>query len=173
MLPDEVKMQYARPDYPMEVYIFMHTENGARIATARETLPALRSNHGLSLADWYQLEALKLGIKIDGRPWTVDDKKVTARILYGRWLVDCPICCGANDVDPAEPVYLCSSCYWPGVYRVDAFVPAHFARVEFPRERAEIEKLLLKRPYIRNRNWSPGEMISDLAQQNIENGYEV
>ena len=159
------------PDVPMEVYIFVHTSSGQRIATARDTIPALRSNHGLTLTDWYRLEAFKTGMTIESGGW--HDKPVKARILYGRWLVDCPICRGANDVIPEEPIYLCSCCYWPGVFRADQVVPAHFAPVEFPHERAEIERLLLKRPYIRNRNWSPGETVADLVRQNIENRCEV
>ena len=81
------------PDVPMEVYIFVHTSSGQRIATARDTIPALRSNHGLTLTDWYRLEAFKTGMTIESGGW--HDKPVKARILYGRWLVDCPVCRGA------------------------------------------------------------------------------
>lgn len=169
-LQQSVEFYKTAPDVPMEVYIFVHSGNGSKIATARDTIPALRSNHSLTLADWYRLEGLKTGMTIETG---LAQEKVRARILYGRWLVDCPVCRGANDVDPAEAVYLCSSCYWPGIFRPDRIVPAHFAAVEFPGERAEIERLLLKRPYIRNRNWNPGETIADLVLQNLENGCEV
>lgn len=168
--PGWVYSPYIPPDNPMEVYIFVHSGNGTRIATARDTIPALRSNHALTLRDWYTLEGYKTGMTIEtgrmGAP-------VRARVLYGRWLVDCPVCRGANDVDPNEPIYLCSSCYWPGVFRAGQVVPAHFAPVEFPRQRAEIERLLLERPFIRNRNWRPGESLADLARQTAENVSEV
>jgi hypothetical protein len=146
-------------DVPLANYIRRATGGGGRIATARDTLPALRSNPTLLLSDWFRLEAQKylipVGIGFHEQP-------VQARILYGRWLVDCPVCRGANDVDPAEPVYLCSSCGWP-----EQLTP-----VEFPTERMEIERLLLKRP-IQNRNWQPGETLSFLIAENIVYGDEV
>jgi len=146
-------------DIPLENYIRRATGGGSRIATVRDTIPALRGNRSLLLADWFRLEGLKYLIEIEqGR----HEQPVQARILYGRWLVDCPQCAGANDVDPDEPVYLCTSCGWPG----------NFAHVEFPHERAEIERLLLHRP-IHNRNWFPGETAEYLRWENITNGWEV
>jgi hypothetical protein len=146
-------------DIPMENYIRRATNGGGRIATARDTLPALRSTRHLLLGDWFKLEAQKYLIQI--RPGLYE-KPVRARILYGRWLVDCPVCSGANDVDPEEPVYLCTSCGWP-----ERLVP-----VEFPAGRAQIEDALLRRP-IHNRNWQPGEWLADLVLDNLSNGCEV
>lgn len=146
-------------DVPLENYIQRVTNGGGRIATARDTLPALRSNRSLLLSDWFRLEALKYLIQVG---IGLHDRPVQARILYGRWLVDCPVCRGANDVDPAEPVYLCSSCGWP----------ERFAPVEFPPDQAQIEQVLLKRP-IHNRNWQPGETLARLVAENIAFGHEV
>lgn len=146
-------------DVPLANYIRRATGGGLRIATARDTLPALRSNLTLLLSDWFRLEAQKYLIPVrNGMP----SRPVQARILYGRWLVGCPVCRGANYVDPAEPVYLCSSCGWP----------EQLTSVEFPDERAEIERLLLKRP-IQNRNWQPGETLAFLIAENILYGDEV
>jgi hypothetical protein len=159
------------PDLPMETYIFMHTGMGARIATARDTLPEFQTSLAMTLRAWYTLKARLLGITISGVP---GPEKVRARVLYGRWMVDCPACRGANDVIPDEPIYLCSSCGWPGVFRPGAeYVPAHFAQVLFPADRAEIERILLKRKLIRNRNWSPGETIEKLAEENQGHGEDV
>jgi hypothetical protein len=146
-------------DIPLENYIRRATGGGGRIATARDTLPALRSNSSLLLSDWFRLEAQKFLIPVGAGLY---DQPVQARVLYGRWLVNCPVCRGANDVDPDEPVYLCSSCGWP----------ERLAPVLFPKERTEIERLLLRRP-IHNRNWDSGETVADLVRQNIENGCEV
>lgn len=146
-------------DVPLTNYIRRATGGGGRIATARDTLPALRSNHSLLLSDWFRLEAQKYLIPVGVG---LHDQPVKARILYGRWLVDCPVCRGANDVDPCEPVYLCSSCGWP-----ECLTP-----VVFPEERQEIERLLLIRP-IHNRNWSPDETVSLLIAENIAFGHEV
>ena len=146
-------------DVPLENYIRRATSGGGRIATARDTLPALRANPSLLLSDWFRLQAQKFLIPVAPG---LHDQPVQAQILYGRWLVFCPMCSGANDVDPAEPVYLCSSCGWP----------ERLAPVVFPEKRIKIERLLLKRP-VHNRNWNLGETIANLAQQNLEHGCEV
>jgi hypothetical protein len=158
------------PDLPLETYIFMHTKMGSRIATARDTLPEFQHSHAMTLRSWYVLKAAQTGVPIENRE---GPEKVTARILYGRWLVDCPHCRGANDVIPEEPIYLCSSCGWPGIFRAGEYVPAHFARVIFPQNRAEIERILLRRKLIRNRNWQPGETIGQLAEENQGHGEDV
>jgi len=147
-------------DIPLANYILRATNGGGRIATARDTIPALRETHSLTLQNWFRLEAARFLIRIDESSMHV--QPVQARILYGRWLVDCPVCRGANDVIPSEPVYLCSSCGWP----------ERFVMVEFPPEIREIERLLLKRP-IQNRNWQPGETLAFLTAENIAYGHEV
>lgn len=157
-------------DRPMETYIFIHSGNGRRIATARDTIPALFSNHSLTLMQWYQLEAHKMGVEISKQ---VGPEKVRARILFGRWLVDCPVCNGANDVIPAEPIYLCSCCLWPGIFWMGNPQPPHFAEVIFPADRGRIESILVNRPYIHNRNWHPGESIERLMEENRQLEGEV
>lgn len=160
-----------RVDEPMEMYIFTHTDFGSKIATARETINALQCNHALSLQDWYIGEALKMAVTIER---TTGPQVVKARILYGRWMVDCPRCNGANDVIPGEPIYLCSCCMWPGVFRPGSeYVAPHFAEVIFPENREAIEAILLKRPAIANRNWYPGESIEQLEKENSQLGCEV
>jgi hypothetical protein len=146
-------------DVPLSNYIRRATGGGMRIATARDTLPALRSNPTLLLSDWFRLEAQKYLIPVGAG---MHKEPIHARIEYGRWLVLCPVCKGANDVHPGEPVYLCTSCGWP-----ENLVP-----VLFPEKRIEIERLLIKRP-IHNRNWQPGETVADLVLQNLQHGCEV
>jgi hypothetical protein len=148
------KTNYGR-DIPLENYISRATRGGAWIATARDTLPALRSTPGLTLRDWYKLTAAQILLEIGPE---MHNQPVQARILYCRWMVDCLVCAGANDVDPAEPIYLCSCCGWP----------ERFAPVEFPPDRLLIEKILLMRPRICNRNWHPGEPLDMLLEENRE-----
>ncbi len=145
-------------DIPLENYIFRATSKGTRIATARDTLMALRQNPSLTLRDWFRLTLHHILVEISPE---LSSETVKARILYGRWLVDCPVCKGANDVDPGEPVYVCSSCGWP----------EKFVTVEFPRERSVIEQILLRRPIISTRNWFPGETVEMLLKENMERGY--
>ena len=147
-------------DIPLAAYIQRATGGGVRIATCRDTVPALRMMKSLRLKDWLKLEAAK--VLIDVQPGEYEHA-VPARVCYGRWLADCPVCGGAIDVDPLEPVFLCLSCGWPG----------RIAPVEFPPERAEIERLLLARPMTYNRNWFPGEPVEHLAEENRQFGHEV
>ncbi len=136
-------------DLPLANYIFRATEDGRRIATARDTIMSLRANVALTLRDWFKGEATKVLIKVqDGEYHT----PVQARILYGRWMADCPVCNGACDVDPKEPIFLCLSCGWPEM----------ITHVIFPTNREEIEHELLKRARPENRNWSPGEDLTSL-----------
>jgi hypothetical protein len=145
-------------DVPMEKFIYRATNNGVRIATARDTLAALRSNPSLTLKDWFRLSCLKILLSI--QPGRQERTVIKARILYGRWLVDCPVCNGANDVDPNEPVYICTSCGWP----------ESFVEVEFPPDRELIETILLRRAAISARNWNPGETVEMLLRETLEHG---
>jgi hypothetical protein len=152
--------QRMRVDVALATYISRATNGGGKIATCRDTVPALRMSAGLRLRDWLKLEAAKVLIVVE--PGEAE-QAVQARVLYGRWLADCPMCGGAVDVDPAEPVWLCLSCGWPG----------QLAAVTFPPEREEIERLLVQRPQIHTRNWFPGEPVGHLAEENRQFGHEV
>lgn len=63
---------------------------------------------------------------------------VRARIWQGQWIADCE-CRGASFVDPDEPVFFCFSCG-------NRAHGKQLRPVEFPAERAEIERLILERP---------------------------
>jgi hypothetical protein len=147
-------------DVPLAGYIQRATGGGGRIATCRDTVPALRMHKSLRMSDWLKLEAAKVLISVEPGEY---EQAVPARVCYGRWLADCPVCGGAVDVDPREPVFLCVSCGWPG----------KIAPVDFPAQRNEIERLLLARPMTYNRNWFPGEPLEHLREENRQFGHEV
>jgi hypothetical protein len=152
--PEIKSLNRMKTDIPLANFIFRATDGGKRIATARDTLMALRSNPTLLLKNWFFLEAAKFLIQVqEGKYYS----PVQARILYGRWMADCPECNGANDVDPNEPVFLCTSCGWPGM----------LTRVLFPENSEAIEHELLKRPRPENRNWKPGESLLDLELERV------
>ena len=141
-------------DIQLENYIFRATNGGAMIGTARQTLFQLRQDPGLNLRSLLGVWAARNLIAI-GTPVMLP---VQAKIEYGRWCVRCEICGGYEDVDPGEPVYLCIACGGTG----------GFQPVVFPADREQIERLLLRRQYIRNRNWNPGETLADLERDNRE-----
>jgi len=86
---------------------------------------------------------------------------VTAWINQGNWAADCE-CGGSMIVEPGEP-YICPDCCNAAQGRkARAGVGAE--------ERAEIEAVILERPFPRNRNWLTTETLKDLVEQNIEKG---
>ncbi len=76
-----------------------------------------------------------------------------------RWIVRCPDCGGAEDVDPAEPVFFCCSCF-------NESAGGQWRSVIFPAEGERIEALLMARPHARLRGAAPGQTPSDLEAEN-------
>jgi hypothetical protein len=75
---------------------------------------------------------------------------VDAYVNHGRWVVNCPSCPSAA---LAGVTFACSEC---------GFGPAG---VQWPEEAALIEAALRPRPLV-NRNWVPGESVTDLVREN-------
>lgn len=139
-------------DIQLEAYISRATDGGLTIGTARQTQFELRRNQVPNLRSLFSARAARNLIAI-GAPSV---KPVLAEINYGRWCARCEICGGCEDVDPSEPIFLCVSCGGT----------SGFQMVVFPAEREQIERLLLKRAHIRNRNWKPGETLALLEREN-------
>lgn len=79
---------------------------------------------------------------------------------HGRWIVGCPFC---KSAEKAADEFMCSNCHNEAV----AWKPMPVA---WPKNQKEIEKLLMERPEIKTRNWSPTETIQDLARENAQRG---
>lgn len=139
--------------------IFAQTDGGARIGTARDHLAPLRSGRS-TLLQWFKLQAAGRFFKFDARPLN----QVRAEVNHGHWIVKCPVCPGAEEADPLEPVFYCLSCG-------NAENASRVMDVVFPdaHERAAIELVLLRRP-VANRNWRPGERPADLLAENAAHG---
>ena len=94
---------------------------------------------------------------------------VIARVNLGRWIGDCE-CGGAELVDPGEPRFMCFSCG-------NLVNGGRYRPVEFPKDRVEIERELVKRGGLKRgtfihpvpgglpREWIPGESARDLHLQ--------
>lgn len=78
---------------------------------------------------------------------------------WGRWVVDCPTCNSAEQMQPKAAVFYCREC-------------GHTGPVEWPENPAEIEEVLAKRPKRDNRNWRPGETLEALRLENVLHGVE-
>lgn len=87
--------------------------------------------------------------------------RIPAYANYGRWVVSCPRCPYAVDVDQdtRTPVFECLMC---GLR----------AEIEWPSEEMiyGIERLLGMRVDFTKRNWLPGETLIDLVTENAQHG---
>jgi len=87
-----------------------------------------------------------------------------AFINHGYWVVKCPFCRGAELLD-ARNLFMCLSCF-------NAQADYQYIRVIVPEEkkRASIERILLLRPLLENRNWTPRETLARLKSENKLHG---
>jgi hypothetical protein len=144
-------------DIAFENFIKRATDGGIRIGRGRETIMPVRFGSVPNLTTWFVNGALRRMILIkpgEGEP-------IAARVNYGRWCAVCE-CGGCEDVDDREPVFICLSCGNEGRLRP----------VVFPENKAEIERLLLKRAKVSTRNWT-NQSVEELAAENLAAGDEV
>jgi hypothetical protein len=98
-----------------------------------------------------------------------DVAPVRAYVNQGRWIVDCPDCRGAEFVWLAgPPIMLCASCWNQmigGLWRPVALPDAETL--------ATVTMILIDRPLALNRNWTPGETLTELANENLAHAAEL
>ena len=135
-----------------------------------------------SFRDWVlHISAEKYQRNIIKYPFTgkvAERKTVNARVDFGRWMADCPDCNGCEYVDPDDPFFFCLSCG-------NVMLEGYARRVVFPKNMAEIEKELVRRPVNDligsndvdramkarpiypglSRSWNPHETVTDLKNQ--------
>lgn len=90
------------------------------------------------------------------------DTAIAAYINHGRWVVECPDCCGAQFACPDDPRFMCNNC-------ANAMNDGMWRPVLWIKDRAKIEVLLKPRP-VENQNWRPGETLADLKAENKQFG---
>jgi len=90
-------------------------------------------------------------------PTEFSETPVLACLDAGRWIALCPGlgCRGAEKVGPADPIFLCMSCgsgdvWWP---------------VEFPNNKAAIDREVAKRENANGWAWNPGETMVQLRRE--------
>lgn len=78
-------------------------------------------------------------------------------VNHGIWKIGCS--CGDHPI------------YWPEYGEANCFLcGAMFVDVQPPKHYRDIEAILLKRPQMVNRNWTPDETLDDLRAQNLAAG---
>lgn len=109
----------------------------------------------------------------------ISGEAARAEIDFGRWIARCPVCGGAEYVDPDEQIFYCFDCG-------NRETGGDARPVKFPEERERIEKLVMTRPVHKMkgrtmieremlaisavpglvRSWQPGTSVKELAEQN-------
>ena len=95
---------------------------------------------------------------------------------HGRWVAQCDTdgCAGAERVWPGGQIREKKDGRKYGITR-DVMHCANCGQtssVTFPDERGRIDKLLARRPVPERRNWTPGEAIDLLAEENAAHGLD-
>jgi ribosomal protein L37AE/L43A len=95
---------------------------------------------------------------------------IAAFISHGQWFANCPGCNDALVINLDELVYMCSVCGNVGN-------AGQWLRITVPANWQAIEAELLRRPWngrnpahAVNRNWTPGESVATLKQENADHG---
>lgn len=88
---------------------------------------------------------------------------VAAHVNHGRWLVECPTCCGAQFALQEHPRFMCNYC-------ANVAVEGLWRPVTWPTDRAKIEAALDARVLDDNKNWSPGDSVKELLADNVLHG---
>lgn len=92
-----------------------------------------------------------------------------AHLNHGRWVVHCPgwpDCMGAQMASYSDRKFFCVNCLGLTYDCPDSWVAVLWPEDSFI---AEMTPLLLRRP-IESQNWSPGDTILKLEQENLEHG---
>ena len=79
-----------------------------------------------------------------------------ARVYVGDWIIDCPVCGGAQVVGLGDVCVDCET-------RLEVRWPSDEVRYG-------VARLLSMRPIRHTRNWSPGETLHDLLGENVQHG---
>lgn len=106
-----------------------------------------------------QLKALALRHGVTTRAFAElrqRSEKPEAVVNGGRWLLLCPVCNNGVPVDPSWTETVCIDC--GSIYSI-----------VIPDEIDAIERVLGERPIV-NQNWSPGETLRALIEDNAAHG---
>lgn len=106
-------------------------------------------------------KARAVGQAVEPRPTpdTLASYAIRAHVNYGRWIAECPNCASAQVVSPEDPRFWCVECG-------NEYIGGAWAELSFPTDLDGIERLLMQRPFTRNRNWLPDESVDDLIAEN-------
>lgn len=109
--------------------------------------------HDSPFEDFVAYHFRKNGFGVPGPVLHPPCEYLKARVDDGRWIVDCPNCNSALCITGGDvPKFVCAECGSPEL-------GGHWRYVEYPKDRQEIERLLLLRPAGMGRGFIEGTNI--------------
>lgn len=142
----------------------------SKIETAETFYRGNDELNGIPVAEWAFVRHPSRELP-ERRPVATNfDVQAYAYVNHGRWIVDCPFCPSAQVASMSDPRFFCAGA--DGC--ANAAAGGHFVPVVFPGDKQlkAIERELLKRRNKDNRNWHPGEKVSDLQRENKQRGVD-
>lgn len=143
-----------------------------KIVTAQEVLGTRTAK---DYRRWYmrqefiKLREVQLGVKLSNHSfldYALLASTVIPQVNHGRWIGVCPNpFCASAMVLHKESHFICPSCL-----NLDIGVCARIVAWPSSNQIQEIERLLSIRPLPEFANYLPGELISDLVQENLSHG---
>lgn len=90
---------------------------------------------------------------------------IDVRVNHGRWVAECPDCCGAQLTTSNDKRFMCNYC-------ANVVVEGRWRPVNWPEDVEGITAALAPRtPALQN--WFPTETVQDLVAENVEHGVGV
>ena len=96
---------------------------------------------------------------------STDEMVAYASVNHGRWLVRCPWCKSAQYASREDHRFFCVECF-------NAPAGQRWVAVIWPQDHEEIESVLCGRPK-QNRNWTTGEPVDKLREENRTHALEI
>jgi len=96
----------------------------------------------------------------------------TAYVNHGRWIADCPDD-GCHAALKVVDTGIACDCMDEVVCDHPAIPHGLAIDIVYPEAQTDITRLLDLRPKRENRNWYPGETLSDIKAENVTHGVRV
>jgi hypothetical protein len=100
------------------------------------------------------------GLALPGLAEVANAEPIIATVHEGRWIVSCPDCRTDHQIAfDQDALYMCANCW-------NESLGGEWRRVAFPVEREAIEAVLMERRRRVHQNWTAGESLVELREQN-------
>jgi len=125
---------------------------------ALDDLPRNQTAAQANLIRFFRGDAQMIGVALAATT-AAKVSAIPAVANHGRWIVECPSGDGgAQFASRTDPRFMCQEC-------LNAASGGRWLPVTWPVDAAKIDEILDARPECANRNWRPGETVTDLRRE--------